>query len=373
VVPEGEEFARRFRFAHLSLLIGLVAVLASASGRAAAEPAAVYAFLADNTVVRTNANLGTWQVVRVGKEPPEIISTGQVLAHSRDRRVVWALVRSEGTLVALSRDLRVRKVIRLRATWSARAISVGPKTGRLYIAYNVETVKRGRHDPLRAARLAIFTTDGSRRLSDTLLRPNGGRSWLVWSLALDPAERRAYVSYHGSDTTGLDVARIDGAKIVNCKLRSRPWTGCWPHPHGQVVAGEDDVVATTGSPVVEVYDLDGALIRELDTGLEGNHLMSVELDRAGDRLFATGSCGYVPGFAVVELSTGDRRLLTHSRSTCAESLAFAGGDVVIAGKTALPVPAPYREGQLLRIDAEHGTVTGSHRAPSDPTDVLVVR
>jgi hypothetical protein len=346
--------------------------MASTGGHAANAPAAVYAFLADNTVVRTNANLETWKIVRVGKEPPEIISTGQLLATSRDHSVVWALVRSEGTLVALTRDLRVRKVIQLPKHWSPRAITVGPKTGRLYIAYNVETLKRGRHDPLRSARLAVFAADAGRRLSDTLLRPNGGRSWLVWSVAVDPAERRAYVTYHGSDTTGLDVARINGARIVNCPVQRGARSGCWTHPHGLAVAGDDDVVAATGSPTVEVYDTSGTLVRSLDTGLEGNHLMGFELDRAGDRLFAIGSCGYVPGFAVVSFSTGVRQLLTKSRSICAETLSFAGGDVVIAGQTALPVPAPYREGRLLRIDARRGKVTGSRGTPSDPTDVLVV-
>jgi hypothetical protein len=247
------------------------------------------------------------------------------------------------------------------------------RTGRLYIAYNVETLKRGRRDPLRSARLAVFTSDGSRRITDTLLRPNGGRSWLVWSLALDPAERRAYVSYHGSDTTGLDVATINGARIINCPPSGGSHGGgCWTHPHGLALAGDDDVVATTGSQTIEVYDTGGTLVRSLDTGLENNHLMEFAIDRAGDRLFAAGSCGYVPGFAVMGYSTGVRQLLSRSRSICGETLAFAGGDAVIVGKTALPVPDPLREGQLLRIDAQRGAITGSHRTASDPTDILVV-
>jgi hypothetical protein len=100
--------------------------------------------------------------------------------------------------------------------------------------------------------------------------------------------------------------------------------------------------------------------------------MEFAIDRAGDRLVAAGSCGYVPGFAVVAYSTGIRQLLNRSQSICGETLAFVGGDVVIVGKTALPVPDPDREGQLLRIDAQRGAITGSHRTASEPTDLLVV-
>lgn len=351
-----------------------VGAAAASNGReAAGRPAVVYAYLANNTIVRTDAAFSTWKVARVGKAPTDIISTGELLAHSRDHRTVWALVRSESTLVALTPQLRTLKVISLPKRWSVRALTVGPKSGHLYIGYNVETLKRGRVDPLRSARLAVFTSDGSRRITDTLLRPHGGRSWLVWSLALDPAERRAYISYHGSDTTGLDVATIRGATIVNCRSgRDARGSGCWTHPHGLALAGEDDVVASTGSQTIEVYDTNGTLVRSLDTGLENNHLMEFAIDRAGDRLVAAGSCGYVPGFAVVGYSAGERKVLTRSRSICGETVAFAGRDLVLVGKTALPVPDPLREGQLLRIDAQRGVITGSHRTASEPTDLLAV-
>jgi hypothetical protein len=360
------------RIALVVLVSSCVGAGAASSGReAAGKPVSVYAYLADNTIVRTNAVFGTWKVARLGEAPADIISTGGLLARSRDHRIVWALVRSESTLVALTPDLRTLKVIRLPKSWSARALSVGAKTGRLYIAYNVATLKRGRHDPLRSARLAVFTSDGSRRITDALLRPNGGRSWLIWSLALDPAERRAYISYHGSDTTGLDVATINGATILNCRTAGdSQGGGCWTHPHGLALAGEEDVVASTGSQTIDVYDTSGTLLRSLDTGLENNHLMEFAIDRAGGRLFAAGSCGYVPGFAVVRYSTGIRQLLSRSRSICGKTLAFAGGDVVIVGKTALPVPDPIREGQLLRVDAQRGVITGSHRTASEPTDIL---
>ncbi|MFL5962165.1 MAG: hypothetical protein ACJ757_04655 [Gaiellaceae bacterium] len=354
------------------LAASCVRAAATSSGReTASKPASVYAYLADNTIVRTDAVFGTSKVTRLGKPPPEIISTGGLLARSRDHRIVWALVRSESTLVALTPDLGTQKVIRLPKRWSARAVSIGAKTGRLYIAYNIETLKRGRRDPLRSAHLAVFASDGSRPVADTLLRSNGGRSWLIWSLSLDPAERRAYITYHGSDTTGLDVATVDGATIHNCRTAGDSrGGGCWTHPHGLGLAGEDDVVASTGSQTIEVYDTSGTLIRSLDTGLENNHLMEFALDRAGDRLFAVGSCGYVPGFAVVGYSMGVRQLLNRSRSICGETLAFAGGDVVIVGKTVLPVPDPAREGQLLRIDAQRGAITASRRTASEPTDIL---
>jgi hypothetical protein len=51
-------------------------------------------------------------------------------------------------------------------------------------------------------------------------------------------------------------------------------------------------------------------------------------------------------------------------------VAFAGRDLVLVGKTALPVPDPLRAGQLLRIDAQRGVITGSRRTASEAVDIL---
>jgi hypothetical protein len=141
------------------LAVSCVGAAAASSGRnAASKPAAVYAFLADNTIVRTNAVFGTWKVARLGKPPPDIISTGGLLARSRDHRIVWALVRSESTLAALTPDLRTLKMISLPKSWSTRALAVGRFAGRGFprpqrgVADRPKTIRQSRPSGRSVAR-----------------------------------------------------------------------------------------------------------------------------------------------------------------------------------------------------------------------------
>ncbi len=355
-----------------AVCLAALAVAAAAGAQRAPAPTLVYAYLDDNTVVRTDPQLAGWVRVRLGPPSRELASTGTLLAVSRDRRFVWALDREGNRLVRLTRDLAIRQVVALPQGWSPRALAVGPRSGDVYVAYNrvYPTTNPSRHDPYRSAALAAFDSRGRGPLRDLTLHRHGLRSWLVWTLALDAGESRAYVAYHGSDTSGLDIVSLAGA-WRRCDGGSTHG-GCWGQPHGAVDASGDSIVTSTGLPWVAEFSPDGTIDARLETGLEGNHLMSFALDRAADRLYAVGSCGYVPGFAALTFSTGERLVLAHARNVCGEQLVVAD-DSVIVGSAPVPVASPGVKGALLRVDPATGSLLRRRTTPAEPVSLLAIR
>lgn len=158
-----------------TLLIGLVAGPGPAAS--AERPAAVYAYLADNTVVRTDEQFGIWRIRRIAPKAAVQGGAGHSLAFSADGRTLWALSVTGQRLVALApTTLAIRKSVVFAPTEVPRALAVGRRTGRLYVAYTVERPVPKRRDQPKDARLRILDPAGTRKLADTLVRPAGRRS-----------------------------------------------------------------------------------------------------------------------------------------------------------------------------------------------------
>lgn len=235
----------------------------------------VYLYLANNTLVRTDEALSTWRASRIAPGATVGNAASSSLALSRDRRTLWVLSSTSRVLVAVSpKTLAVRRTIKMPVGQQPRAVAVGPRTGRIYLAYVVEHPDPKLHDPPRDARVRVLNPAGTQRLSDTLIRSAAGkRSWFVHTLTLNDAERDAYLSYHGSNTTGLDSISIAGSRLTRC--RKAALLGCWGQPHGSVQVVGEHVYAATGAPWVAEYTSNGELERRLETGLGAVHLMEL--------------------------------------------------------------------------------------------------
>jgi hypothetical protein len=354
------------------IAVGLVATLTAAPGAATQRQTTipVYALLADNTVIRTDTAFGAWRSVRLAPPPRDIGGLTAALALSRDGGTLWALAASARRLVALdAATLRVQQTIELPSSRSPRSLAVGQRTGRIYVASNVVVPTAARRDPRRSVRLAVRDPSGRRLLADRLLRPHGGRSWLVYSLALADDERRAYVSYHGSDTTGLDTVDVDALRLTRC--RSRSMLGCWGQPHGIAVPYGEDMLTATGASWIADYTLEGRLVRRLETGLVRSHVMEFAVSPTEGRLYAAGACGYAPGFAAVDLESGERVPLPPSGRICGFPVAARDGEVAV-GVSATAVPSPRRRGALAIVDGATGRVLRRRSTRAEPADVFML-
>lgn len=349
----------------MALLVGCL-VTGSGPAASAERPAAVYAYLADNTIVRTDEQFGVWRITRIAPKAAVQGGAGHSLAFSADGRTLWALSVTGQRLVALAPlTLAIRRSIAFPPTEVPRALAVGPRTGRLYVAYTVERPVPKRRDQPKDARLRILDPSGTRRLADTLVRPAGRRSWWVYALAVDQEERRAYVSYHGSDTSGLDTLNIRDRRMTRCR---RPgYLVCWGQPHGTVAVVGDNVYAATGAPWIGEYARDGTLGRRLETGLGNVHLMEFAVTPGGDRLYAATWCAFGLAFASVDVASGEATPL--KSTACGNSIAATSTSAIV-GSIRRGVADPNRRGKLLVVDPATGDVVRQHMTPSEPVDLL---
>ena len=352
----------------------MVTTAAASNGSAQAQreaSATVFSYLIDNTIIRTDNRLGQWRTTRVAPNAPKSEPVGQALDLSRDGRTLWALAASDMRLLALDpQTLRLRRSIKLRAGITPRALRLGRRSGRIYVGYNVITPNpEGAASQQAAAYLMILSPSGQRVLADVRLRGATSGSWWLWSLALDAAERTAYVTYHGSNTTGLDFVRLQGRDAHPCARSTR---ACWSRPHGAVVVHGDRVFTTTGGPWIAEFSADGRLRRRLDTGLGNTHLMAFSIDRGSLRIYAVSDCSTRRGVGVVDLSTGEPIPYAPrpASTACGSSIASSNGTVIV-GKTAHADPAHGRRGALLLLDAATGEQLKQRPTTAEPTSVII--
>src|SRR5439155_5294524 len=97
-----------------------------------------------------------------------------------------------------------------------RSLAVGPITGRLYLSGN------------RAGRVVVMVLDPDTGtvLTDWTARERDGRDWSVYQGAVSDDERDLFISYHGTNTTGIDRFTIVGDGLQRCRGGRRPNAGC---------------------------------------------------------------------------------------------------------------------------------------------------
>jgi hypothetical protein len=347
-----------------------VLVLAIAGCRSGADQRTLFVLLTDNQLLRVSRDGEVLTRARLGSAP-RFSSYGGQLAASPDRRTVYALVRGQRQHVAaIDRDGAVRKRHALpgKVTW--RRLAVGPKTGRLYLAGNVPGRRRNQlGDVELGVRLLVLSPDGD-RLSQERIRDAQGRDWSVIWLTVAEDESSVIVAYHGSDTTGADVVRLD--PIRKCRDTTPEWGACLARNHGRAQWINDEILAATGEPELAILGASGQLVRELDTGLRDLHLM--EFIVAGDVAYAFGNCVQGTGLARVPLERGSARTLV--RDVCGDTAALLDEFMLVLARRSddelAPVTGRRSDAALVFVDLKAQKVENSVRLPEDPADVLAV-
>jgi hypothetical protein len=120
-------------------------------------------------------------------------------------------------------------------------------------------------------------------------------------------------------------------------------------------------MATGGSKIIEA-DASGKTLREIETGIENEHLMEFTLDSTGSHLFFAGSCKYNRGLFMVDLTTGKTRALAKQRSS------MCGERVLIADEARLVIIDP----DIRIVDAATGQEERRIKRDDPPVDGLVL-
>jgi hypothetical protein len=175
------------------------------------------------------------------------------------------------------------------------------------------------------------------------VRPSAGFDWFVYQGATDASESHLLVSYHGPDTTGVDVIAIEGDRLVNpC---TTPGEACI-RSHGGLVSVADHLyLATGGSPVIEAEPT-GRTVRTIETGISNEHIMEFAINSTQSHMFIAGSCKYSSGLFAIDLGSLRVRTLAKQFSN------VCGERVFISGQSSLVVVDP----DVSVVDAGTGRV-----------------
>jgi hypothetical protein len=282
--------------------------------------------------------------------------TAHLMAFTSHHRYVVVLVRGPVGEV-LTIDLATRAAVHRRqlpAGLIYRGLDVGPVTGRVYVFANRETgPDRGPiQGPPSDAVVLVLTSDLASLVMSQTVRTSSGFDWYIYQGGLDPSETHLLLSYHGPDTTGVDVISVAGDRLQDqC---TQPQYGCI-RSHGGFVFSGGNILLTTGSSSVLETDQSGQTIREIDTGIENEHIMEMEADRGGRHLLIAGSCLYGRGLFELNLTTFRTDTLDRQGSD------VCGERVLVASDSRVAVIDP----DVLIIDLTNGRTQNRINALSD--------
>jgi hypothetical protein len=304
--------------------------------------------------------------------PSQMTGAGHYLAVSPDDKLLYVLTSPLATtksriVVVDAATAAVRESLVVpEPDIVFRSLVVGPKTGLLYLFGN-----RG-----NSVIITVFDPRKGTVRTSWIAREASGHNWYVYQGAVSPDERHLLVSYHGPDTTGIDVFTPTGSTLQRCRPAqptvASVGNGCLSTHGGFAFYGEDILAATGGSDILQM-DLQGVVQQTFDTRLDHNHLMEFVVDAHRQRLYAVGACAYVDGFSRVDLHATPTppAIPTLNNGVCGERLTLtADGTEVVTGKTHVTVPDPTVPGQLLFVDVNSGLLRRSIATPSELIDLL---
>jgi outer membrane protein assembly factor BamB len=270
---------------------------------------------------------------------------GRLLASSRDKETIFVLVPSpSNTLAVVNAHSGRIEASHALDDGDYRALDVGPITGRVYLF--------GNYSQGRGLIFTVFDSAGIERV-ETFKITLPPFNWWIYQAGVSADEQRLFISYHGSPnfnggpqgTGGIDWFSRDPNGWIRCLNRSEDGAGCIRAAHGGFTRYRDGLLVATGTSLVHRITASGTIEEDFDTGLRNNHLMEFALDTAVDKLYAVGSCGYVPGFSAVDLKDGKVFVKQSTpgppspTTVCGERLATGPNNLIVVAQTQMPVPS----------------------------------
>lgn len=215
--------------------------------------------------------------------------------------------------------------------------------------------------------IAVDTrTDSSSQIMTTL-----GPRWRTYSSTIDSRRKRMTVAFHGG-IDGAETFTLDGKPSPRCDLAS-PVRTCI-RQHGSVVATPSGLFAATGTPTIKRLMPSGTE-SEVNTGLEGNHLMEFVLSTDSRTLFAAGSCSYAGGFSISPVesaSPGRNRVLV--KTICGETLTIdPAGEWVAVAALKPPLTLSRGPGTIRFVSVTDGHILAERIVAGPPIDILALR
>lgn len=346
------------------MLAATIAALLMGSAACASRPPAEQALPAlavlgsDNGVTLLDASGRAISRIVLGRPPAQYqhrLQPGHHMILAPDGTTAYVLVpiaNGPGEVDAV--DLRAAKV-RWRAaldkdSGEPRAITMG-LGGWAVLALTDRPVAPGLNGFRPRSEALAFGVDqqghivGRWQLRAPSLTSVAPEDWTILNATEDAGRSLLYVSFHNQ---GAYVYETSGRTLTpRC-----PGTECLP-AHGDIMSWEDGLLVATGSAQIDLLAPAGGVLRNFDTHLYRNHLMTFAIDRKRDVLYAVGSCLYVPGLSVVDLRSGTIKVVVPEGALdapCGETVTVLGSKLALSGAGALSLVAADTGRQLRHLN-----------------------
>jgi hypothetical protein len=301
---------------------------------------------------------------------------GDYLGLAPDRRRVYVLSPSslgsaQAVAVVSVQTGQLLKRFELPRGPVYRSLTVGPRTGRLYLAAN-ERPEAASSSQREGAAVYVADPGSGRILSVTQVRDRFKYDWRVFSTTVSSDESRLWISYHGTDTTGADSLTIDGLRLRHCASQADGGIAC-VNLHGRVVAYRRGLLATTGEgPLLEIR-ANGTVAARYAVQLKADHLTEFALDPNSGRVAVIGPCDYTGGVSVISLEDHRATTFSHpSRRVCGARIAFLDSThLLLARDSQTSLVGTPSSIVVFDIDSRH--ITRQISSPTDIVDIVVVR
>jgi len=374
---------------------GPARVAATVVGTPPVGAATIVALLATNQLLAVAGDGTVLAELTLAAPSPAARANGQFLALGRDGQRLFALAPGTPERVVV---LDVATFATLASYPlppggdTVRSLLVGPTTGRLYLVGNraepggpTPVTSVGTDQQAAGVVVTVLDPDGGRVVATWTARAAAGHDWFVYQAALAADERQLFLSYHGTDTGGIDRFALTETGLARCASAGPPNLGCL-RAHGPFALYGDGLLLQHGDePLIDAADREGQVRRTFDTQLVGNHMVALAVDARAGRLYAVGDCGYVPGFSALDLTADGPPTTSAAPATpiiaptagdgpppCGSQLALGPAGLVVVGQSAYPEPDPLLPGKLVLVDGRTGGVDRTVVTPAAPIDVLVV-
>jgi hypothetical protein len=377
--------------------------LSSISFAPTASGEKVFALQADNILLRFSGSGASPAELPLASPPlSQEIFGAHLIATNLDQSILFILIRGDAqshssVAVVDTVEMKLLRTYPLPGGMEFQGIAVGARTGHIYLSGNQirgspvpRSVPFNSHsyigDPV------VWVLDPGDGTVIHRWRPNlpEENDWLVYQAEPSEDEGQILVSYHGSNTTGIDSFDVREDELLRCKSRQTPRFGC-TYAHGAFIQVRDRLFTATGRPGILEHK-SGRVDRVFDTELEGNHLMEFTIDHGQGRIYAIGSCGNAGGLSVLELNGGGQdakmnadgwswqvvgnpaprpQILIKNREVCGERIAVESGSLIVVAQThgpgSLDIP-----GALLFLDGGTGQLISRFISRSHPVDVAII-
>jgi hypothetical protein len=328
-------------------------VVLDASGR-------LTAYDAGDLAVRWATTLRTDHPGSFGDFPEHAIAVGA-------DGVIYVVAPAEGArpvLFAVDAGTgRPRFTLALPDGVEARVPVPDPARGRVYLLASRTAGRAGGRQAV-----VVVVDPGARRVLSTVpVSRADERHWIPYAGALLAGAGRLAISYHGEDTTGVDI--LDAATLRPAPCARPDAAPCTTEVHGHILTYAGGLAAATGSEELLLLTLDGRVTRRLDTKLTRNHLMEFDVDEERHAVYAIGPCGYVGGLARIAVATGTTQLIRPPSADVEDQVCGDRVSVVEDGSAV----AVTGGGKIQIVDVDNGQTlrTGSFAGPA--IDAAVVR